>query len=133
MVTGDLLSAAGLLVSVVGILYGVWYPEIKAACDIAPKRYRADRDPQISSLTSALWSRAVPLAVAMGILVALLAQPAVRVVVGAVRHPGSGPYDPIRACFVAVWLVGLLLLSLICREATRLFLQRRRFSQNVAL
>jgi len=106
---GDLLSAAGLIVGVIGILYGVWFPEIANAQAINvsgrnPMDSKAERD----KLSLALWGRAAPLAVAAWLLSLVLAADVVAIVgesLQAIAGRGSNTgwdYDAVRACLVLV-------------------------------
>jgi hypothetical protein len=60
MITGDLLSAAGLLVTLVGLLYSVWYGEMNRALAVPVARHRLDREPDIATVRRALFARATP-------------------------------------------------------------------------
>ena len=60
----DLVSAASLLLAVLGVLYGLWYPEIIEALDIKVPAFREDRNKPIQQVVSVLYGRAIPLAVA---------------------------------------------------------------------
>jgi hypothetical protein len=101
MISGDLLSAAGLLVALVGLLYSVWYDEMNRALAVPVARHRLDREPDIATVRRALFARATPLVVAAVALVVVLADPAITVVAHAFS---GGPYDAVKACFILVWL-----------------------------
>ena len=60
----DLLSAASLLLAVLGVLYGLWYPEIIEALDVKVPDYPEDRKRPYRQVASVLYGRAIPLAVA---------------------------------------------------------------------
>ena len=60
----DLLSAASLLLAVLGVLYGLWYPEIIEALDTKIPTFIEDRERPYRQVTSVLYGRAIPLAVA---------------------------------------------------------------------
>ena len=40
------LAAAGLMFAVLGILFGVWYPEVAATIELDTDVHRLDSDPQ---------------------------------------------------------------------------------------
>jgi hypothetical protein len=103
MISGDLLSAAGLLVTLVGVLYSVWYGEMTHALEVPVRRHRSDREPEITTVRRALFARATPLVIAAVALVVVLADPAITVVAHAFS---GGPYDAVKACFILVWLFG---------------------------
>lgn len=65
---GDLLSAASLLLAVVGILYGLWYGEIVFALEIKPSLHPQDNKNKLDNVSSILNKRAVPLAIAASLV-----------------------------------------------------------------
>ena len=65
---GDLLSAASLLLAVVGILYGLWYGEIVFALEIEPSLHPQDNKNKLDNVSSILSKRAVPLAIAASLV-----------------------------------------------------------------
>jgi hypothetical protein len=101
MISGDLLTSAGLLLALVGLLYSVWYNEMNRALAVPVARHRLDREPDIATVRHALFARAIPLVVAAAALVVVLADPAISVITHALS---GGPYDAVKACFILVWL-----------------------------
>lgn len=102
--TGDLLTAASILLAVYGLLYSVWYSEIRSALGIGPRRKRADRDPQIAEVRSTLRARA-----------ARLAAGAITVTGTFAFHTAVHPYNAVATTlFLAVVACGLLALHSIC-------------------
>jgi hypothetical protein len=119
-VSGDLLTASSLLVALVGVLYGTWYPEISAAAETPIPLHDASK--ARSNTRSTLRTRAAPLFLLAIVLVLLLLPPALTVVIHALQHlfgsrPGSH-YDAVQACFIAVF-VALLILAMTLWTATR--------------
>jgi hypothetical protein len=57
----DLLSAASLILAVVGILYGLWYPEIQKVLEKKVPTHVEDRGTIYREISSTLWSRSLPL------------------------------------------------------------------------
>lgn len=102
-VNGDLLTAAGLLLATLGLLFSAWHPEIDAATEVSTKGKRADRGPRIVQVKQAMVFRAVPLLIAIVFVVVACAPPAVMVVVRALGEDRGNPYDPVRALFIGVW------------------------------
>lgn len=60
----NLLSAASLLLAVVGILYGLWYGEITDALKEKVALHAKDNKKALSHVSSVLSKRAIPLAIA---------------------------------------------------------------------
>lgn len=60
----DLLSATSLLLTVITILYSLWYTEIMNACGLAVDDKRANRKQSYADARGVLWSKAIPLAIA---------------------------------------------------------------------
>ncbi len=110
-VSADLLTAAGLILATIGLVFSAWYTEMTEATHIAKPRKRADREPQIRTVRSALCSRAVPLLVALIVTVAALLPPAWSVLWHALTDDFGNVYDPVRAIFMGVWL---LMIALTC-------------------
>jgi hypothetical protein len=65
----DLLSAASLLLTVVAILYGLWFPEIAAALDYEVAKQKVDNKGSHKKAKMILLTKALPLAI---IAIALL-------------------------------------------------------------
>jgi hypothetical protein len=133
-VSGDLLSAASLLTTVISLLYSTWYGEIKDARNIQIPLH--DRDPIIRTVRTVLWSRADPLLFAAVLLGAILTPTFVDVIhydwnvlTGRSTH---WHYDPVQACFIAVFFVILILVALTASAAWRLtrVLKKLRAAKN---
>jgi hypothetical protein len=60
----DLLSAASLLLAIIGVLNSLWYAEISAALALKLPRHAEDRQAPLLSIRSVLWAKSVPLALA---------------------------------------------------------------------
>lgn len=69
----DLLSAATLLLTVLTILYGLWYGEITKALEIKIESDPRDRTRTYQTLRSVLYNRAVPLMLAAWFLTLIFA------------------------------------------------------------
>jgi len=104
-VSGDLLTAAGLLLATIGLVFSAWYAEMTGAIGLDAPQHRLDRDPQIAVVGRVLWSRAVPLFVAVMLLLLALAPVAVSVVSHALTDQWGHPYDAVRAIFIGVWVL----------------------------
>jgi hypothetical protein len=70
----DLLSAASLILAVVGILYGLWYPEIQKVLEKKVPIHVEDRGIIYREISSTLWSRSLPLTF-LSILISLIFLP----------------------------------------------------------
>ncbi len=103
-VTGDLLSAAGLLLAVVGTLFSVWYGEMTDALNTPIAIHRAGRAEATAQTNRTLRFRGAPLVVAAGVLCPTLAPPAINTVWHAATDDFGHAYDPIKTIFVLVWL-----------------------------
>jgi hypothetical protein len=104
-VSGDLLTAAGLLLATIGLVFSAWYPEMTAAIELEAPLHLLDRNPQIAAVRRALWTRAVPLLAAVVMLLAALAPVTASVVSHALTDDRGQPYDAVRAIFVGVWML----------------------------
>lgn len=127
----DLLSAASLLAGVSGVLYSVWYPEMRAALQLDVPAY--GREPGRVQVQAATLERAVPIVLLVAALAACLAPPAWEVfssAVSAVRD-GDATYDAVRAAFLVVYVALAVLLGAASRDLLRLVALWRRFTQPV--
>jgi hypothetical protein len=120
-VTGDLLGASSLLAALLGLLYGAWYPEITAAAQTTVPDH--DAATLVSATSATLRARALPLVAVAAVLAAILAPPAISVVVHTVQHLAGvrhgGGYDAVQACFVAVFAVVVMLLVIVSSAALK--------------
>jgi hypothetical protein len=81
---GDLLGSASLLLTLIALLYSLWYPEIIQALNIKVKNHAADRVQDHEHVRSVYVSRAIPLAVAAVALTVVFAPDVVRIIVTSV-------------------------------------------------
>jgi len=82
----DLLSAASLLLAVVGVLYGLWYPEIIEALGTKVPAFSEDRIKPFRQISSVFYGRAIPLAIAaLGVLLIFLPN-AVQIIVSTIQN-----------------------------------------------
>jgi hypothetical protein len=116
----DLLSAASLLLTLVGLVYGIWYAEIMTAIGMPIPLPVGDRADVRDAVRATLYHKALPLAVLSLILTAIFVPDAVAIValaIKAFRAQGCGAfgqYDAAEAAFcLVVVLIGMLALSLI--------------------
>ena len=112
-VSGDLLSAASLLATVLSLLYSTWYSEINDARKSKIPLQPDDRDPVIHIVRTARRSRAIPLLSAAALLTAALAPTTLEVLQDTwhvwLSTPSHSHYDPVQACFVGVFAVTVVL------------------------
>jgi len=58
---GDILSAASLLLTIVTVLYALWYPELIEGLKIKIPAHKEDRPGPLSKINKVIYSRALPL------------------------------------------------------------------------
>lgn len=63
-VMADLLSAASLLLAIIGVLNGLWYAEIKSILLLDLPIHKEDRQVHLKNIRSVLWGKAIPLTLA---------------------------------------------------------------------
>jgi len=112
----DLLASESLLFTVLGVVFSVWYPEISQALDIdVPKQHLEDAGPQRERVARALKQKALPLAVADVLVVAVFIPDALRVTVDATHYlarlglKALAAYDAVGAALVVVTLLNIAL------------------------
>lgn len=128
-VNGDLLTAAGLLLATVGLLFSAWHPEIAAATEVSTKGKLADRGPRIAQVKQALLFRAIPLLIAIILIVLACGPPAVMVVVRALTHDWGNPYDPVRAIFIGVWALTIGMGFVLAAQVRKLYIKWRKLNE----
>jgi hypothetical protein len=121
---GDLLSSESLLFAIVGVLLGIWYPELTAAKNVEIPDLLADAGPERAQVGEALRIKAWPLALA-ALSVALVFTPssvlaidhAIRAL-GRYQWSGLKKYDPVQTSIVLVtvltYLLAIYLFSWVC-------------------
>jgi hypothetical protein len=112
----DLLSAASLLLTLIALLYGMWYSEIAAATNITVQPQPADRLLDYQRAQVVFWTKAIPLTVAALLLSAVFLPTAVQLVGRAVQHwwkvgvLAIRDYDPVATSLILV-TVGAIFFS----------------------
>jgi hypothetical protein len=130
-VTGDELTAVSLVVATIGVVYGSWYPEIRAAQGAAIPPNVANRDSVRQQLRYALYWRAAPLAGGASLMAILGFQLVFRVgaaSVKAVSSETSTAYDSVSAFYIAAYVFLVLLAVVAIREVV--LLSRRLSAAN---
>jgi hypothetical protein len=128
-VDGDLLTAAGLLLATLGLLFSAWHPEIASATEVSSKGKLADRGPRTSQVKQALFFRAVPLLIAIMFIVLACGPPAVLVVVHAFGEDWGNRYDPVRALFIGVWVLTIGMGFAVAAQVRKLFARWRQLKE----
>jgi hypothetical protein len=107
----DLLSAATLLLTVLGVVYSAWYPEITAALAEPIPDNAPNRGPVRRRVKSALYRKALPLALAAGALTALFIPDTVKIAFKGMeefRTAGCAAFEKYDAVAAAFSLVVIL-------------------------
>ena len=100
---GALLSAASLLLAVLGMLYSLWHSSIQRALDFTPDNACPDQDREhYFEAGSTLVVKAVPLAVVSAALSALFYVPTCWPIVRTSLSSIDGNYQPVWAAHLAV-------------------------------
>ncbi|HEX8636371.1 MAG TPA: hypothetical protein VF703_19780 [Pyrinomonadaceae bacterium] len=82
----DLLSAASLLLTVLAIFFGLWYPEMAKVIDTPNYATPANHRKEHESFTSIYQAKAIPLTVAACLLTCIFAPDACKIVYSSLRH-----------------------------------------------
>ena len=112
---GDLLASESLLFAIVGVLLGIWYPEITAALKVTIPDQLADAGPQRTQVNQALSFKVLPLVVASALIVAVFMPSSVQAIIHAIRalyqHGWSAfsKYDAVQTSLVLVTLLAMAL------------------------
>jgi hypothetical protein len=93
--------------------------------EVSSKGLRADRGPRIAQVRQALLFRALPLLLAVILIVGTCAPPAIAVVIHALTDDLGNTYDPIKAMFVSVWILAIGLAIVVGAQLRTLNSKRR--------
>jgi hypothetical protein len=111
----DLLSAAGLLLTALTIIYGLWYNQIMQILETIPPLQKQDRIKPYREVRRTISDRMAPLVIISGLLTLIFVPDAVRIVCASLRNfatRGFGAvrdYDAVATSFVLVTcLLGFL-------------------------
>jgi len=109
----DLLSAASLLLAIIAVLYGMWYPEIvKSLATDVPDHPAAKRKPR-GEVVAVRRSRALPLMIATILLATVFLPDMTRIVVRSASMyvsdgvSGFKKYSAVATAFVLVEIVAI--------------------------
>jgi hypothetical protein len=106
----DLLSSASLLLTLIALLYGMWYQEIVAAIDTFVDDQPADRKPGYDRARGVYLTKAMPLAVAAVILTLVFTPETIKVMIGSLEHARADgwraiyDYDAVSTSLILVTL-----------------------------
>ncbi len=131
----ELLSAAALLIGIVGILYGVWYTEISQALSIDLPVHKEDALNELQVMQNVRAARAFPLAVASsGIAFVFLPESGAILLetFRVVREHGVSAvwkYDAVRASFLLVNATSIWLAVTLAIAVTKLSTRIRKVSK----
>ena len=115
----DLLSAASLLLTVLTILYSLWYGEISNASSSDVERYAANRNIAYRDARTVFLFKALPLCLASAALFIAILPSAVAITQRPVASSLSS-YDAVSTIFVAVLFVLLFLTAHTIYNAAKL-------------
>ncbi|MGC2424207.1 MAG: hypothetical protein WA666_07660 [Nitrospirota bacterium] len=115
---GNLLSAASLFLAFVGILYGLWYPEILEATKLESTGIRANNEPLIAVVTNALTKSEVIFAISI-ILLLIFLPDALQIICCSFQSlTNSGihlkNYSAVNTAFCFVLICFLIIIAHIC-------------------
>lgn len=106
----DLLAAASLLLTVLAVLYGLWYPEMAATLAIRPALHLEDSVADRRAVKRVLTQRALPLAMGSLAVTVVFTPDAARILWDSVTQIRSvgwsfARYDAVRAAFLLVTML----------------------------
>lgn len=120
----DAISAASLVLAVLAALYTLWLPTVTAALDIKPAPDLDDRGPQKTQITSALLTKAMPLAFAAVASTGILAHRGIAIILEIWDHHAEWAFDDVKALFVLTLIIMLLLAAVSVTQLVGLAVKR---------
>jgi len=126
----DLLSAASLLMAIVGVLYGLWYGDITSSLTMALPQHLEDRQKPLSEARLVFWGKAFPLVLASASVTLVFMPPALTIIAksfcGYFAYGYMFTYDPIATSLV---LVEVFVCALFVHSLVRLVKLRQKIRQ----
>jgi hypothetical protein len=104
----DLLAAASLLLTVITILYSLWYPEISGALKLPIDEHPRNNEEAYRKCRALLIWKTIPLSIVALVLFLINGRDALCIVGHALAQLGAtavAPYSAVRTAFVVVVLV----------------------------
>jgi hypothetical protein len=104
----DLLAAGSLILTVLAVLYSIWYPNVQAKLSLVLPVQAEDAQPKLKEIRAVLTEQMIPLFIASLLTTIIFLPKAIGVLWGTVDDlSGHGfsafsNYDPIQATFVFV-------------------------------
>lgn len=101
----DLLSSASLLLTIITVLYSLWYKEIVDALNIPIPQHKEDRTPCIKEIKLVLFHKAMPLSLASAVIGIINLPPAIEIAHFSVKNLISkgfqsiNDYCPVRTSY----------------------------------
>lgn len=129
----DLLSASSLLMAISAILFSLWYGDISKSLEISPKNHSEDNVAAKQSVTTTIFSKALPVAI-MALSVALIFLPdAIKITKESFLIYSSSDYelyryDAVRTAYCFVTILSIALASYMWVLVWKLSSLRRRLS-----
>lgn len=108
----DLLSAASLLMTVVAILYSLWYPELTKIIEVKASQHKADNFLLCKQTKDILFGKAIPLALMSALVVAVFAPDAIIISMQSIVIYKSSliyTYDAVRTAYCFVFIFSFIL------------------------
>jgi hypothetical protein len=121
----DLLSAASLLLAIVAVLHGMWYPEIVRSLDTHVPDHPAAKRKPYAEVSDVRRTRALPLMTATVLLAAVFLPDAVKIVLASASTMAStgvsalARYSAVATAFVLVEFLALCFAAYFTRTCLR--------------
>jgi hypothetical protein len=132
----DLLSAASLLLAVVGIFYGLWYPEVLKSLDKPVPLHDPDKKLPYKEISTVLFSKAVPLFTSAFVISLVFLPDTVKIFIdslltlktlGIAEYFAS--YDAVRTAFFIVEILAIAISIHALTMVMKLIDQRRKLTE----
>ena len=134
----DVLSAASLVLAVLAVVLGMWYPSIEFVLALRPEVHAEDNRVKFRKISSALYQRALPLLGASAGCAILFVPDIIHIVYGSfmnVRDNGwmvaISDYDSCQGAFLLVYTLSMMMLAHLVKSTRDLVHHRRSFRHSV--
>lgn len=106
----DILAAISTVITVIAILYSLWYQDIDKAISAQLPEHEADQEEPKKQLKSVLYNKSIPLFVVSLVFFFLYSPTSIKIMGESIEAFSSKncTFDPIKASIIFINLLGLL-------------------------
>lgn len=135
----DLLSSASLLVAIVTVLYGLWYPDITRGINTKVLDYKEQCEAPLAEVNSIILRRALPLTLASVGLTIVFLKDACRILYVSMKSFGWDiikrllEYDAVSTAFILVEVLSVCISIQLIADFVKLLRKRKSLNSRPSI